>query len=156
MYIESFSRKVLPGGGYGGYDVIIVGDDGKKHGVLAFPREHAGKNAIHSAAYAALSKAAVAQQKATIDKAAEIMQQIEEQKEAERLASEEDRTPEEMPETEEPPEKTIEKPADLSGMKYFELRAYAKERGVKVTKKSKKKDLLTALEKLSEQTIEKE
>ena len=146
MYIESFSRKVLPGGGYGGYDVIIVDDDGKKHGVTALPRDHAGKNAIHQSAYAALNKEAVAQQKATIERAAEIMQQVREQKEAEEKID---------AKKEEPPQQE-EKSVDVSSMKFFELKAHAKSLGVKVTKKSKKAGILKALEKLSNQTIEKE
>lgn len=141
MYIESFNRKVAPGGGYGGYDVIIVDDDGKRHGVLALPRDHSGKNAIHQAAYAALNKEAITQQKATIDKAAEIMQQIEEQKEAEEqvdaIETIIDAAPEDVPKP---------GPVDIARMKFFELKAHAKSLGVEVTKKSKKADILKALE----------
>lgn len=144
MYIESFSRKVLPQGGYGGYDVLIVDDDGKKHGVLALPRDHAGKSAIHRAAYAALNKVALTEQKATIDKAAEIMQQMAEDKEAEdnkdapSLSTERNIS-------EDPVNDVESSPIVAASLKWGELKAYAREKGITVTNKSKKKDLLKAL-----------
>lgn len=131
MYVESYSKTE---GSYTGYNCIIVDDNGKKHGVLALPREHAGRRDIHSAAFAALKNDAIAEKESMLVRAEEIMKEVRAEKDAPEISKGE------TPEDQEP---------DYRGMKFFELKAYAHKQGVEVTKKTKKKDILAALEKIA-------
>ncbi len=124
MYVESYS--LINKGGYGGYQCIVVDDQGNKHSVVAMPREHSGKKMIYIAAYEALKDEAIAEKESMMEKAEKIMKGV-------------------KPPASKKTPSTFEDEPDVSHMRFFELKAYAKERGIKITKKTKKKDILAAL-----------
>lgn len=80
MILEEFVMAKDEGGGYLGYDCVVIDDNGKRHEVRAVPRQHASASAIARAAYDTLKNQAVAERESMIDQAAKVLAQAKQDK----------------------------------------------------------------------------
>ncbi len=157
MQLLSHTKKLNDLGQYVGYACKVRNSAGKEVNVLADLPEHLSENGLRAGAYRAVRIQEKAFAKGLVAKAEEIMADVDENP-AE--------TPEEIPASESTPvkvdpmarakeimEEIAEKSKSIKDMNFFELKAYAKSQGIKVTKKTKKVQIIKELGKLEKAPV---